>query len=45
MPFSAGLQIIDADSYMRNIPRIYENQSDSAHFDSLAEIESAFAKL
>jgi hypothetical protein len=45
MPFSAGLQILDADSFMRNIPRVYEHQSDSAHFDSLAAIDAAFAKL
>jgi len=45
IPYAAGLQILDADSFSRGIPRVYLRDSPHAHFDSLAEIESVFQKL
>ena len=45
IPYSAGLQILDADSFMRGIPRLYVRENPQAHFDSLAEIESVFQKI
>jgi hypothetical protein len=45
VPFAAGLQILDADSFQRGIPRVYLRRSPQADFDSLAAIESAFAKI
>ena len=45
IPYAAGLQILDADSFARGIPRVYLRENENAHFDSLAEIESVFSKL
>ena len=45
IPYAAGLQILDADSFARGIPRVYLREDPTAHFDSLAEIESVFSKL
>jgi hypothetical protein len=45
VPFAAGLQILDADSFSRGVPRLYVRGNPQADFDSLAAIESAFAKL
>jgi hypothetical protein len=45
VPYAAGLQILDADSFSRGIPRVYLRDDPSAVFDSLAAIESVFQKL
>ena len=45
IPYAAGLQILDADSFMRGIPRVYLRDDPRAHFDSLAEIERVFQKI
>jgi hypothetical protein len=45
IPYAAGLQILDADSFARGIPRVYLREDPHAYFDSLAEIESVFQKL
>jgi hypothetical protein len=45
IPYAAGLQILDADSFARGIPRVYLRDNPKADFDSLAEIESVFQKL
>lgn len=44
LPISAGLQIIDADLYAKNIPRLYRVDGAGA-FDSLRIIEEAFSKI
>jgi hypothetical protein len=41
LPFSAGLQIIDADLTAKGIPRIYARQAERVNFDVSAEIERA----
>jgi hypothetical protein len=41
VPFSAGLQLIDADLASKGIERIYS--AESPNFDALADIETAFA--
>jgi hypothetical protein len=43
LPFSAGLQLIDADLYNKGIERIYVNTAPD--FDSLQLIEDAFENL
>jgi hypothetical protein len=43
VPFSAGLQIIDADLKSKGINRVYVRQSTD--FDSLALIDEAFLTL
>jgi hypothetical protein len=45
VPFAAGLQILDADAFSHGVPRVYLRRSPQADFDSLAAIESAFAKI
>jgi hypothetical protein len=45
VPYAAGLQILDADSFARGIPRVYLRDDPAAVFDSLAAIESVFQKL
>jgi hypothetical protein len=45
IPFAAGLQILDADSFSHGVPRLYLRRNPNADFDSLAAIESAFAKI
>jgi hypothetical protein len=45
IPFAAGLQILDADSFSHGVPRLYLRRSPNADFDSLAAIESAFEKI
>jgi hypothetical protein len=45
VPYAAGLQILDADSFARGIPRVYVRDNPAAVFDSLEVIESVFAKL
>jgi hypothetical protein len=44
VPFAAGLQILDADAFQHGVPRLYLRRYPNADFDSLAAIESAFAK-
>jgi len=41
VPFSAGLQLIDADLASKGIERIYS--TETPNFDALADIETAFA--
>lgn len=43
LPFSAGLQLIDADLYNKGIERVYVNSASD--FDALSLIENAFQKL
>ncbi len=43
LPFSAGLQLIDADLYNKGIERVYVNSAPD--FDALSLIENAFRKL
>ena len=43
LPFSAGLQLIDADLYNKGIERVYVNSAPD--FDALSLIENAFQKL
>ena len=43
LPFSAGLQLIDADLYNKGIERVYVNAAPD--FDALSLIENAFQKL
>jgi hypothetical protein len=45
IPYAAGLQILDADSFSRGIPRVYLRDDPAAVFDSLQAIESVFQKL
>jgi len=45
LPFTAGLQIIDADLYAKGIERVYVRGNASAVFDSVAIIDKAIAKL
>jgi hypothetical protein len=45
VPYAAGLQILDADSFARGIPRVYLRDNPQADFDSLAAIESVLQKL
>jgi hypothetical protein len=45
VPYAAGLQILDADSFSRGIPRVYLRDNPQADFDSVAAIESVFQKL
>jgi hypothetical protein len=45
VPYAAGLQILDADSFSRGIPRVYLRDDPAAVFDSLQAIESVFQKL
>jgi hypothetical protein len=45
VPYAAGLQILDADSFARGIPRVYLRDDPAAVFDSIEVIESVFAKL
>jgi hypothetical protein len=45
IPFAAGLQILDADAFQHGVPRLYLRRNPNADFDSLAAIESAFAKI
>jgi hypothetical protein len=39
IPYAAGLQILDADSFARGIPRVYTRSNEREDFDALAEIE------
>jgi len=43
LPISAGLQIIDAELYANDIPRVYTRNAPS--FDSLSLIDEAIKKL
>lgn len=43
LPFSAGLQLIDADLYNKGIERVYVNAAPD--FDAHALVEDAFRKL
>jgi hypothetical protein len=45
IPYAAGLQILDADSFARGIPRVYLRNNAKEDFDSLAEIERIFKKI
>jgi hypothetical protein len=45
IPYAAGLQILDADSFARGIPREYTRNNAKEDFDSLAEMERAFKKI
>jgi hypothetical protein len=45
LPFTAGLQIIDADLYAKGIERVHTRGNPTAHFDSMAMIDKAIAKL
>jgi hypothetical protein len=45
VPYAAGLQILDADSFMRGIPRLYVRENPQAVFDSLEAIESVFRNI
>jgi hypothetical protein len=45
VPYAAGLQILDADSFARGIPRVYLRDNPQADFDSVAAIDAAFAKI
>jgi hypothetical protein len=45
IPYAAGLQILDADSFARGIPRVYLRDDPATVFDSLQAIESVFQKL
>lgn len=42
LPIAAGFQIIDADLYAKDIPRMYRDQG--IDFDSLATINEAIEK-
>jgi hypothetical protein len=39
IPYAAGLQILDADSFARGIPRVYTRNNARQDFDCLAEID------
>jgi hypothetical protein len=45
VPYAAGLQILDADSFARGIPRVYLRDNPQTDFDSLAAIENVLQKL
>jgi len=45
LPFTVGLQIIDADLYAKGIERVHARGNPSVCFDSMALIDSAIAKL
>jgi len=45
LPFAAGLQILHAEDYAHNRPRIWSRNKAVSEFDSLQLIEDAFEKL
>lgn len=45
VPYAAGLQILDADSFSRGIPRVYLRDNPQADFDSLAAIDAVLKNL
>jgi hypothetical protein len=45
VPYAAGLQILDADSFSRGIPRVYLRDNAQADFDSVAAIDAVLGKL
>jgi hypothetical protein len=45
VPYAAGLQILDADSFARGIPRVYLRDNPQADFDSLAAINAVLKNL
>jgi hypothetical protein len=45
VPYAAGLQILDADSFSRGIPRVYLRDNPQADFDSVAEIDAVLEKI
>jgi hypothetical protein len=45
IPLAAGLQILDADCFAKDIPRIYSNDIATSKVDALDEIEAVFDKL
>jgi hypothetical protein len=44
LPFSAGLQMIQADTYAHGHPAIWQNDSVSTDVDAFATIEATLAK-
>ncbi|MEN9535096.1 MAG: hypothetical protein RLZ22_158 [Verrucomicrobiota bacterium] len=45
LPFAAGLQILHAEDYAHNRPRIWSRNKAVSEFDSLQLIEDAFQNL
>jgi len=45
LPFSAGLQLLHADSWAHGQQKYWTRNNTAAVFDSITEIEAAFAKL
>jgi hypothetical protein len=45
LPFSAGLQLLHADSWAHGQQKYWTRNNTAAVFDSVAEIDAAFAKL
>ena len=45
IPLAAGLQILDADCFAKDIPRIYVNDIAEEKTTALEEINNVFQKL
>ena len=45
LPFSAGLQLLHADSWAHGQQKYWTRNNTAAVFDSVAEIDAAFARL
>ena len=45
IPFTAGLQLLHAESFAHGITKRWKRNNTSALFDFEAEIDAAFAKL